>query len=135
MISDILKMGRNMQMTMPPTTTPRKTINNGSMSEVRHWHGVTDRRGEGAGETREADFMRNRPEDRQFDSGSVPELTAGLGLDVEKPPVHRQAQRWQDEQDVRLEDVANGDEKLRGAWKLRAEPAVNFAENRHDLDQ
>ena len=79
--------------------------------------------------------MRNRPEDRQFDSGSVPELTAGLGLDVEKPPVHRQAHRWQDEQDVRLEDVANADEKLRGARKLRAKPAVNFAENRHDLDQ
>src|SRR6187401_715054 len=33
-ISDILNIGRNMQMTMPPTTTPRKTMRIGSMSEV-----------------------------------------------------------------------------------------------------
>ena len=29
-----LKIGRNMAMTMPPTTTPRKTISNGSISDV-----------------------------------------------------------------------------------------------------
>ena len=33
-ISGSLKMGRNMQMTMPPTTTPRKTIRIGSIRAV-----------------------------------------------------------------------------------------------------
>lgn len=28
------KIGRNMAMTMPPTTTPRKTMSSGSISEV-----------------------------------------------------------------------------------------------------
>ena len=35
MISLILKIGRNIQMAIPPTTTPRNTISNGSMSEVK----------------------------------------------------------------------------------------------------
>src|ERR1039458_2839092 len=34
-ISGNLKMGRNMQMTMPPTTTPRNTIKIGSINDVR----------------------------------------------------------------------------------------------------
>src|ERR1043166_9235224 len=33
MISLILKIGRNIQMAIPPTVTPRNTINNGSMKE------------------------------------------------------------------------------------------------------
>ncbi len=35
MISLILKMGRNMAMTMPPTTTPRNTMSSGSIRDVR----------------------------------------------------------------------------------------------------
>ena len=35
MISLILKIGRNMQMAMPPTVTPRNTMSNGSISEVK----------------------------------------------------------------------------------------------------
>jgi len=31
----MLKIGRNMAMTIPPTITPRKTINNGSIRDVR----------------------------------------------------------------------------------------------------
>ena len=32
--SPILKIGRNMEITIPPITTPRKIIKSGSMSEV-----------------------------------------------------------------------------------------------------
>ena len=35
MISLILKIGKNIAMTIPPTTTPKNTINNGSISEVK----------------------------------------------------------------------------------------------------
>ena len=106
--------------------------------DIEHFqdrHAATDQRCECAGETRQADLVSNRPEDRQFDSGPIPEFASLLGLDVEKPTVNRCSHSRQDIQYIILDDVADADEKLRRARKLCAEPAINFPENRNDLDQ
>src|SRR5438477_4736630 len=79
--------------------------------------------------------MGDGPEDRQFDPGSVPEFAAGLGFDVEKPAVNSPSHGGQNVQDIILDNVADADEKLRRAGELGAEPAVDLAEHRDDLDQ
>src|SRR5207249_745356 len=96
----------------------------------KYRHAAADQRGERPGKTRQADLVRDDPEDGQLDSRAIPEFPPGLGLDVIKPAVNQGAHPRQNVEYITLEDVADADQKLGRPWQFGPESTVDFAEHR-----
>src|SRR5208282_5318595 len=84
-----------------------------NLQHVQNRHAAADERRQRAGETGEADLVRDGAEDGQLDAFRVPELPAFLGFDVMQPTVDRRDGANDEQQQPVFQDVADINQSLR----------------------
>src|ERR1039457_3516529 len=82
-----------------------------NLQHLQDRHAAADERRQRAGETGEADFVRDGAEDGQLDAPFVPELPAFLGFDVMQPGIDRPDGAKDDQWQPMSQDVADIDRK------------------------
>ena len=113
-------------------------IADGLRNDLQHFqnrHAAADQGRERAGETREANFMGDGAEDGELDALAIPKFTAGLGFYVGQPRPDSAAGEEDEHKQVMFHDIADADEKLRGAGQLGAEAAIDVLEGGNDAHE